>query len=413
MTDQSQAFDIVIVGGGLVGSALAARLGQADRNLSIALLDAGSEPVLVETGEFDPRVVALTRQSQQLFIDINAWADIQAVRACPYTDMHVWDGDGTGNIHFNCHDINQANLGHIVENRVALASIYQQLRVLDNVHLLLKTRVVQLAGSEAQRQIVLDDGRSLSAQLIIAADGGHSKIRELAAIDVKEWAYGHKAIVSTVTCQEPHQYTAWQRFTRTGPLAFLPLQQQAQGAEDEYQCSLVWSQQTQVADELMALEEAKFNEQLARAFEYRLGAISHSDRRYCFPLTARHARDYFRPGLVLVGDAAHSIHPLAGQGVNLGFADAAVLAEEIFRARQRSIALSDESILRRYQRRRKPHNLITLAVMEGFKQLFGADDLAVRWLRNTGLKQVNHLSWMKNTIAREILGAQHSSGGVR
>ena len=415
-------FDIIIVGGGMVGSILSALLAttEATRALNIALLDAGAEPELnssvesvpgQDSEQFDPRVVALTRRSQKLLEKIDAWPEVLANRACAYTDMRVWDGDGTGSIHFNSFDVGEDNLGHIVENRVVLASIYRQLQSCSPVEIQFNAKVVQLAGSEEKRELILEDGQVLSAPLIIAADGGRSKIRQLAAIDVKEWSYHHQAIVTTVTCERPHEFTAWQRFTQTGPLAFLPLQQTAVAAKNEYHCSIVWSQEESVAEQLMSLTDEDFNAALTKAFEGRLGKVTHSDQRYCIPLIARHAREYFRPGLVLVGDAAHSIHPLAGQGVNLGFNDAETLVAEIQRAHNRGIALSDESILRRYQRARKPHNLAVLGLMEGFKQLFGADQLPMRLLRNIGLKQVNQLPWIKNAIAKEILGAEQGRGG--
>jgi len=405
----NKQFDVIIVGGGMVGSALAALLagiaGKQGR-LRIALLEAGKGPQPYSTEHFDPRVVALTRQSQNLLMDIGAWQNIVRVRACAYTDMHVWDADGTGSIHFNSFDVGEANLGHIVENRVALDAIYRQLAQHDNVTCLFNAQVEQLAGPETQRELILATGEGLSAPLIVAADGARSKLRELAALPLREWSYGQKAIVSTVTTEKPHQFTAWQRFLSTGPLAFLPLQQQPQATGDEYQSSIVWSVTSDEADALMQLDDADFKQALSRAFENRLGAVSHCDPRFCFPLQARHASDYFRTGLVLVGDAAHSIHPLAGQGVNLGFLDARVLAGEIARAVARGIELNDESILRRYQRQRKTHNLLTLSVMEGFKRLFGAEPLPLRWLRNVGLRNVDQMGWLKKRIVKEMLGGE-------
>lgn len=411
-------YDLIIVGGGLVGASLAALLtcpGAQDSGLRIALVEAGSGPQESDPSSgfgsrrtgFDPRVVALTRQSQQLLQTANAWPAIEAMRACAYTDMHVWDGDGTASIHFNAWDIGETNLGHIVENRVLLAAVYQQLQAQNRVAMHFNAEVETLAGESDARQLILASGEVLAAPLIVAADGARSKLRELAAFDVRQWSYGHSAVVTTVETEKPHQFTAWQRFMTSGPLAFLPLQQAQSANVTEHHCSIVWSLQTELAEEIMALETNEFNQALGCAFEYKLGAIRHSDPRYSFPLTARLARDYYRQGLVLVGDAAHSIHPLAGQGVNLGLLDVAVLAEELQRAQRRGIPLNDESILRRYQRRRKGHNLATLATMEGFKRLFGAEPLAIRWLRNAGLRGVNQQAWLKNQIAKQMLGTQH------
>lgn len=427
VNEQSQSapvkFDIVIVGGGVVGATLALQLAAIDKPtpLAIALVEAGApvnadQPDLEpksKPGGFDPRVVALTRRSEQLLHSLDAWAAIQADRACAYTDMHVWDADGTGVIHFSCAEVDAANLGHIVENRAVKAALYDQINQIEHIHCWHNAEVEALGGTEQVRDIILADGRVLSADLIIAADGARSKIRELAAMPLRQWEYGHKAIVTTVVTEKPHQFTAWQRFLTTGPLAFLPLQAEAQAGGEEHASSIVWSVTNDQADALMALSETEFNHQLSRAFEHTLGAITHSDQRFSFALTARHASDYHRPGLVLVGDAAHSIHPLAGQGVNLGLADTQVLAEEIARARRRSLSLGNASILRRYQRRRKSHNLLALAVMEGFKRLFGATALPVRLLRNVGLRRVNRMGWLKQQIIKLMLAGDESSAPHR
>ncbi len=400
-------YDIIIVGGGLVGATLAAliqNVRKKDRSLlNIAVVEGGCEPAAADLSKFDPRVVALTRSSQNVLKSIGAWPIIESERACPYTDMRVWDGEGTGSIHFDCLEIGESNLGHIVENSIALNAVHQRLAKATNVHRLFGERVVQLAGDEKNRRLILESSETLSAPLIIAADGARSKVRELAAIPVRQWSYGHHAIVTTVKTEQSHQFTAWQRFLSTGPLAFLPLYNSIDPSNNNVS-SIVWSLNDDVAKQKMTLSDDEFNASLSRAFESRLGEVTWSDRRYCLPLWQRHAVDYTRPGLALVGDAAHSIHPLAGQGVNLGFLDAHALAGEVRRFTQAGLSLSEPSLLRRYQRNRKSHNLMTMAAMEGFKRLFGAKSLQVRWLRNAGIKQVDQWALVKNTIAREILG---------
>ncbi len=409
--DQASAaleFDVIIVGAGLVGSAMACALAadaQGD-SLRIAVVEAGSDPTRFEHSDFDPRVVALTHASQTLLKSVGAWSLIEQERACPYTDMHVWDADGTGSIHFDCHDVQQNNLGHIVENSVVTRALLSRLQSYPQITLLRPAKVQTLLREEGsdQQSVLLEDGRKLSASVLLAADGANSKVRELANIATREWNYGHDAIVTTVRTQQPHQYTAWQRFLSSGPLAFLPLQAQLQGQWDAHYCSIVWSLKPELAPELMALSDSEFGHALGQAFEYRLGAVEDVAKRYSFPLRQRHAVNYVKPGVALLGDAAHTIHPLAGQGVNLGFLDVAAMRDEILRARRRQLPLTDASILKRYQRARKSNNLAMMAMMEGFKRLFGADHLPTRWLRNEGMRQLDSVSLLKNAVVKQAMG---------
>jgi 2-octaprenylphenol hydroxylase len=254
---------------------------------------------------------------------------------------------------------------------------------------------------EAQHGIILGDQQRLSAHLVIAADGPRSRLRQWAGLPTRAWDYEQEAIVCTVETSEPHQFTAWQRFSLSGPLAFLPL-----SAGSGHYSSIVWSQDTGEARRLMALGDTDFVRALEQAIEHQLGTIQAVSRRFAFPLQQRHAKNYTRPGLALIGDAAHSIHPLAGQGVNLGYSDVRVLLEEMQRARQANITPDTPALLARYQRRRKGENLATMAAMEGFKQLFSRDELPVRWLRNTGMRWLDGNGLLKNRIAAQAMGVQ-------
>ena len=392
--------DLIIVGAGMVGSTLALALEGC--GLDIVVLDASSLEVVEFDPQcsFEPRVSALSAASQRILQRVGAWPGIAARRASPYTDMHVWDGSGTGQIHFSAETVHAEVLGHIVENRVVQDALLDAMQRRGGLQLIGEACLDQLAHTADGWQLTLADGRELRTPLLIAADGANSAIRRLAGCETREWDYLHQAIVTSVRCSEPHQRTAWQRFTDDGPLAFLPLERDG----DRHWCSIVWSATEAEARRLMALDDESFRAALGRAFEQRLGEVLEVDPRLCIPLRQRHAKRYVQPGLALIGDAAHTIHPLAGQGVNLGLLDAAVLAEVIKAAVARGERVADVQVLSRFERRRMPHNLAMMAAMEGFERLFQADPLPLRWLRNTGLKAVQALPEAKALFVRQALG---------
>ncbi|YAF63135.1 UbiF [Pseudomonas sp. E102] len=391
--------DLLIVGAGMVGSALALAL--QGSGLQVLLLD--GSPMSVKPFDaqaaFEPRVSALSAASQRILERLGVWDGITGRRASPYTDMHVWDGSGTGQIHFSAASLHADVLGHIVENRVVQDALLDRLHDCD-LGLLANARLEQMRRSGDDWLLTLADGRTLRAPLVIAADGANSAVRRLTGVATREWDYLHHAIVTSVRSARPHRTTAWQRFTDNGPLAFLPLAREGQ----EDWCSIVWSTTPDEAQRLMALDDTAFCNELERAFEGQLGTVLSADPRLCVPLRQRHAKRYVAEGLALIGDAAHTIHPLAGQGVNLGLLDAAVLAEVLLQAAGRGERLADMKVLSRYERRRMPHNLALMAAMEGFERLFQADPLPVRWLRNAGLKLVDRLPEAKALFVREALG---------
>ncbi|WP_426118541.1 2-octaprenyl-3-methyl-6-methoxy-1,4-benzoquinol hydroxylase [Pseudomonas sp. DSP3-2-2] len=390
--------DLLIVGAGMVGSALALAL--QGSGLNIIVLDGGPLDVkpFDPQAAFEPRVSALSAASQRILQRLDVWDGIAKRRASPYGEMQVWDGSGTGQIHFSASSVHADVLGHIVENRVVQDALLDRLHDSD-IGLLANARLEQMRRSGEDWLLTLADGRLLRAPLVVAADGANSAVRRLTGTETREWDYLHHAIVTSVRTSDSHRKTAWQRFTDNGPLAILPLER-----EGEHWCSIVWSVTPGEGERLMALDDETFCRELEQAFEGRLGPVISADPRLCVPLRQRHAKRYVAQGLALIGDAAHTIHPLAGQGVNLGFLDAAVLAEVLLHAAERGERLADVRVLSRFERRRMPHNLALMAAMEGFERLFQADPLPLRWLRNTGLKVVNQLPEAKAIFVRQALG---------
>jgi 2-octaprenylphenol hydroxylase len=401
---ESGSFDVVIIGAGIAGSALATAL--SGRGLSLALVEAQplSSPALSErTGveHFDVRVSALTPRSRAFVERLGVWPAIAGYRHCAYRHMTVWDAEGTGEIDFDCSELQAPALGYIVENRALTAALLDAVAGATDITPFSPARLdacTRAAG--APLRLELATGEKLEAELLVAADGAHSRVRELMAFRSREWDYGHQAIVATVEVAHSHRDTAWQRFLPSGPLAFLPLP----GDGARHYCSIVWSLREELVGDVMALDGAGFCSALEEAFEGRLGAVLATSRRFAFPLRQRHAVDYVQEGVALVADAAHTIHPLAGQGINLGLQDVAVLAEEIVAGRTRGAGPGELQLLRRYQRRRKGDNLLMMAAMDGFKRLFEQQALPLRWLRNAGMRGVDRVAPLKQQLMRHAMG---------
>lgn len=394
MTDTS--FDIVVVGAGIVGMTAALALAQRT-SLKIAILDAKYFCSAWDGGQLDARVSAISHASQTIFSHLNVWQSMRAKRVSPYTHMHVWDANSTGVIDFDCADVSASTLGHIVEDSVMRSSLVEKLEHCSNVALLSNVTLQALIETPDAVQLQTSDNSVLQARLVIGADGANSWVRDQVGIELKTWQYAHTAIVTTVRTALPHQKIALQRFLPTGPLAFLPL-------SDTQTCSIVWSAVPEYADKLMSFQDDVFRDVLGEAISHQLGDILSIDKRYAFPLQMRHAKQYVRPHLALMGDAAHTIHPLAGQGVNMGLLDAASLVDVVQGAMAKGRDFSSLSVLRRYERWRKSDNVTFLAGVELIKQLFGSENTSVRSLRSAGLNLTNRLTVVKNYFAQYALG---------
>ena len=396
-------YDIIIVGGGMVGATLALSLSQRS-DLTIALIEAYAAQPLAESDPPDVRVSALTHASESLFRELGTWQQLFQTRISTYRDMQVWESSSTGSgqttrhvVHFDSADIGQPTLGHIIENRHLQQVLLQQCQQAANIKFLCPSKPTGLDLASEFPSLTLEEGQALTANLIIAADGARSPLRDWADIQSKGWAYQQHAVVCTVTTEKSHQLTAWQRFLPTGPLAFLPL-------ADPHQCSIVWSTTPDEAQRLCALPEAEFCHEIEVAFESQLGVVQKVSQRTSFPLHLSHAQDYVKTGFALVGDAAHTIHPLAGQGVNIGLLDATTLADTIITAHQRNRQIGSLHTLKKYQRQRKADNLFMQFTMDGFKRLFGSEIAPIKWARRLGINRLNQTQLLKNSVMKQVSG---------
>ena len=306
--------------------------------------------------------------------------------------MTVWETANNA-LHFDSADIGEPVLGHIIENRHLQQACLARCNQIANIDFLCATKPV----SRKDNTLILEDGRRLTADLIVAADGAQSPLREWAGIKVKGWDYEQTALVCTVTTNNEHENTARQRFLPEGPLAFLPL-------ANQHQCSIVWSSSTEETELLCQLDDESFKDVLGKAFEFTLGEITSVSQRANFPLQLRHADHYVEAGFALVGDAAHTIHPLAGQGVNIGLLDAATLAEIVIEAYKKGRNIGSLHTLSKYQRRRKADNVIIQLTMDAFKRVFGSELPPIRWLRHFGLQTVNKHGLLKNLFMHQAAG---------
>ncbi|TBL92522.1 FAD-dependent 2-octaprenylphenol hydroxylase [Hafnia alvei] len=390
-----QSFDVVIAGGGMVGLATAAAL--QGSGLRIAVIESRIPELTELTPEPALRVSAINAASERLLQHLGVWQDILALRASAYQGMEVWESDSFGRIAFRAQEYGHTHLGHIIENHVIQLALWNKVSRQSEVTMIAPATFQQVAWGENEAFITLDNGQMLTARLVIGADGAHSWLRQHADIPLTFWDYGHHALVATIKTELPHEGCARQIFRPNGILAFLPL-------EDTHLCSIVWSVSPEEAQRLEALPESDFNRELAVAFDTRLGLCEVVSARQSQPLVGRYARSFAAHRLALAGDAAHTIHPLAGQGVNLGFMDAAELASEIKRLQRQGKDIGRYMYLRRYERTRKHSAAVMLTAMQGFRQLFDGDNPAKKLLRDVGMALADNLPGLKPRLVRHAMG---------
>ena len=397
----AREYDVIIVGAGMVG-ALTAVL-TAQKGLTVALIDKHSGRYTLSTPPaYDARVSAISKLSQQLLEEAGAWQRIAQDRLAPYHKMAVWDGLGDGYVDFDANYQQAGDLGQLVENAVLCDALMKSVHDTRGIDLYFDDSVAAQRHNEAGVEVDLASDRQLHGAVLIAADGANSQLRQQNGFDTVEWDYGHHAIVTTIEIDQPHENTAWQAFGEEGILAFLPLP----SVDDKHYVSIVWSVAPEDAEQLVALDEEAFCKRLTYAINRRFNALSITVPRIAIPLRQRHAKQYVQEGLVLIGDAAHTIHPLAGQGANLGFADVSALVPILIKAHQRGEAIGSLKILRRYQRARMLDNIAMSASMEAFKRLFTTQQPIVVQLRNMGMKLCQSSPMIKRQLVAHAAGVR-------
>lgn len=385
-------YDVLIAGGGMVGNTLACALGGS--GLRVAVIEPQVPEPERAPGTFDQRVSALTIASQTVFEQLGVWQAMQR-RAAPVEAMRVWEDDAV--LTYDSADIGEPCLAWIVENRAIVAALAARLQSADNITLLCPEQLVEVEMHDSHVAVALAGGRRLTARLLVGADGAQSKVRQALGIEWRRHDLGQAAMVAAVKTESPHAQTAYQKFLPTGPLAFLPL-------AEPHTVSIVWSADTARADELMKLDDTGFNVELQEAFGNALGRVQLAGARAALPLALGFAAQYSTHRAALVGDAAHTVHPLAGQGVNLGILDAVTLAEVLTDAAGAGRDIGTHALLRRYERARKGADVGMQLVTGGFRYLFGSSFAPLRGLRVAGLRFTENFPPLKRFFMRRAGG---------
>lgn len=397
-------FDIIIVGGGMVGAAFACHVASQNEHLSIAVMDAFEAKHNWDSESFDIRVSALTHKTIRYFKNLKVWEAMKAERVCPYQQMRVWDNALTdknaGKIHFNSEQAGTDNLGYIIENRVIQKALFERLYQLNNISYISPIKLKTISFNPENVTLTDEQLNTFVCKLIVGADGANSWVRQQAGIEITSWKYQQTALVTTIKTSKSHQNTCWQQFMPNGPLAFLPIQENI--------CSIVWSTTQEDAEMLHLMSDDEFNQGINEVFISPMGKLSVCSSRGIFPLQMRHAKHYVKNNLALIGDAAHTVHPLAGQGVNLGFSDAQQLAVEIKQALLKRRNPYSYNTLRKYERCRKGSNVAMLAALDIIKRLFSNNDPLLKLVRNSGLNLVDSSDFAKRFFMDYALGNYES-----
>ena len=389
-------YEAIIVGGGVVGASLALLLGQA--GMRICLLDKGSPSRVQQTDLFKGKTASINLASIEVFKKLGIWEKVDQYSK-EFTNIEVWDSEGSSTITFNAQDISKTKLGKVAHNNNIISSLFDLLQKLPTVDLLENESVLSINNGEELIEITTDSGLNLTANLVVGSDGSMSSIRSLSSIPIRTWSYEQTAIVSLLESEIPINKTAYQIFTSTGPIALLPVT-----VEGENLASLIWSADKVYAEKLLSLEDSDFLEELRLKTEGKLGHFKIREAISSFPLHQLHAKEYFSERTVLVGDSAHTIHPLAGQGLNLGLSDVIDLSERILSLRREGRDIADEQMLKAYSDSREKINLRMTALMEAFKRGFGSKNPWVKLGRNLAFSVANETKFLKKQFIKEAAG---------
>lgn len=391
----SNRYDVIINGAGLVGSSIA--IGLAKAGFKVLVIEFFPLEKLYPTDDYGLRVSAFTPSSKKWLEYVDAWDGlIHTGRITPFLHMHVWDEGGNGELTFDADGTGSDTLGWIMDNEATQGVLLDRAKELDLITILDNTKLESFVKNEGLVTVTLSNGDRYETELIIGADGGRSLVRDWANISTTGWSYGQKTIVGQVRPEKSHENTCWQRFLENGPLALLPL--------NDGRCSLAWHTTYEEADYLMSLSPEEFSLRLSEGFEWKFGKIEIAGELGLYPLRLNHAQEYVKEHFALAGDAAHSIHPLAGLGVNIGYLDSATLVEELINARQAGISLGNLEMLKRYERRRKLHNMVIMGSMDFLKRSSTSDSKVVKVVRNLGLTVANKAPFAKKKLARIAMG---------
>ncbi|HCK00904.1 MAG TPA: 2-octaprenyl-3-methyl-6-methoxy-1,4-benzoquinol hydroxylase [Serratia grimesii] len=392
MNTSQKRYDAVVVGGGMVGAAAA--LGLAQAGWSVALLEHQAPQAFDAQSPPDLRISAIGCTSVGLLKQLGAWPAVQAMRTAPYRRLETWEW-ASSRVAFDAVSLGLPELGFMVENRILQLALWQQLEQCENLTLCCPARLRSLQRADNHWQVTLDSSETLEARLVVGADGANSQVRNLVAIGTNGWQYRQSCMLITVDTGAPQQDVTWQQFFPSGPRAFLPLYDQW--------ASLVWYDSPQRIRQLQAMPPVQLEREIAEAFPARLGAVK-VHAAGSFPLARRHAQRYVLPGLVLLGDAAHTINPLAGQGVNLGYRDVEALLAVVSDAREQGEDWSSEAVLMRYQRRRRTDNLLMQSGMDLFYTAFSNNLAPLSVVRNIALMAAQRAGKLKEHALKYALG---------
>lgn len=386
------ATDVVIVGGGMVGGALA--LGLAQQGFTVTVIEKNAPPAFDASSPPDVRISAISASSVGLLRGLGVWDSVRKMRAHAYRQLETWEWE-SAHVVFNAAELKLPELGYMVENNVLQLALWQALEAHERISLRVGTSLQAMRREEMYTSLTLTDGSQIDARLVVGADGASSQVRQLAGIGIHAWQYQQSCMLISVQCAGDPGDSTWQQFTPAGARAFLPL--------FDHWASLVWYDAPARIRQLQGMSMAQLQQEITRHFPSRLGEVTPLSAG-AFPLTRRHALQYVKPGLALVGDAAHTIHPLAGQGVNLGYRDVEALLDILGRAKAHGEEWASLPVLKRYQTRRQADNFIMQSGMDLFYAGFSNDLPPVRMLRNLGLMAAERAGGLKRQALKYALG---------